>query len=583
MAFLRGTNGDDDILGTNAADTILLRRGNDNVQASDGNDYVRGDDGEDTIDGGDGDDQLFGNDGDDQILGGNGNDILNGGDGEDGLDGGAGDDTLLGGSNSSIRTTREVIIKDEDGNIVFSGTVPTTEFTGGDTLVGGAGNDLILANAGDDIADGGADNDTIVGGTGKDLIFGGTDNDEILGGSGDDTLIGEGGNDLLVGSSGKDLLIGDQDALGEADGNDEINAGSDDDIVYAGGGSDTVIGGDGNDLIEGGDSRSIALAVRDSNGNDELLGGLGNDTIRGGLGSDTLNGGGTRAGEIDVLLGSGAIDGQGAFLDSTEDLFILGNEEGFFYGAGAGDVIGGNIFGQSDRAIIQAFENGVDKIQVTDPAQVVTAVIGNSRFILIPRTGGFEIIAELQNFTGDLAPGTLIAPPIDNSGDDVLPGTEGNDSLDGGEGNDELTGLGGNDTLSGGAGNDILLGGLGNDSLVGGIGADTLNGGGSAAGEIDQLVGEADGNADQFVLGDSNSAFYIGGSGNLGLSDRADIFNFENGVDQIVVNTSGGVTVNSLGSTTDTFILTQVSGNFEIIARVAGFTDDFAAGTFVAA
>ena len=589
MAFLRGDNNDNVINGTAVADTILGRRGDDSLIGLAGNDYIRGDDGNDTVEGGDGEDQLFGNDGDDQILGGDGNDLLNGGDGEDGMDGGDGDDTLLGGDNTSIRTTRDIEFRDPDTlELIFSATVPTSEFIGGDTLVGGAGNDLILGNGGDDIADGGADSDTIVGGTGDDLIFGGTGDDDILGGTDNDTLVGESGNDTLIGSGGEDLIIGDQDAFGGADGNDDINAGAGDDIVFGGGGSDTILGGDGNDLIDGGDSRGgdTTLAVRDNNGNDEILGGIGNDTIRGGLGRDTLNGGGTRAGEIDFLRGGGVIDGVGTFADSDSDLFILGNEDAFLYRAGAGDVIGTNIFGQSDRAIIQDFQNGLDKIQVNDPAAIITDTLGTtSTFILIAVANGFEIIGELQGFTGTLAADTFVTP-VDNSGDDVFQGTdEVNDVINGGEGNDELSGLGGDDTLDGGAGNDMLFGGAGNDSLIGGTGADTLTGAtGTGVGELDRLVGEADGEVDRFVLGDSNSAFYIGGGANFGLADRAIIENFENGVDEIQVNTSGGVIVNALGSATDTFILTQVNGNFEIIAQIVGVTAaEFDTSTLIAA
>ncbi|WP_088243973.1 calcium-binding protein [Calothrix rhizosoleniae] len=596
MAFLRarrlrdlrrlGLDGDT-LEGTTSADTILGRDGDDLLVGLAGNDYIRGDDGDDTVVGEDGDDQLFGNNGDDVILGGDGDDLLDGGNGEDFLNGGDGDDTLLGGSNTRIRTTRDIEFRDpETLDLIFSASIPTIEYIGGDTLIGGAGNDLILGNAGDDIVDGGADNDEIVGGTGNDLLFGGTGNDEILGGADNDTLVGEGGNDTIVGSGGEDLIFGDLGDTEEPDGDDDINAGTDNDTVYGGGGSDTILGGDGNDFIDGGDSRSTDLRNRDSNGHDEILGGRGNDTINGGLGRDTLNGGGTASGEIDFLRGSGAtIDGTGAFLDGDADIFVLGNEEVFLYSAGAGDVIvptegdlsGANIFGQSDRAVIQLFENGVDKIQVNNPDLVVTDTLGTtSTFILIPVDNGYEIIGELQGFTGTVAAGTFVAPAADNSGDDVLQGTdEVNDLINGGEGNDELSGLAGNDTLDGGAGNDTLIGGLGNDSLDGGAGNDILDGGGSAVGEIDELLGGGD--ADIFVVGDANGAFYIGNDpgalGSLGFGDRAIIQDFEKGVDQIVVNGSSFLGLSTLGSN-DTFILaTNANGGAEIVAQVEDVTN----------
>ncbi|MDY6902274.1 MAG: calcium-binding protein, partial [Cyanobacteriota bacterium] len=369
------------------------------------------------------------------------------------------------------------------------------------------------------------------------------------------------GNDTLIGGSGKDLIIGDQDAFGGQDGDDEINAGSEDDTVYGGGGSDTILGGSGNDLIDGGDSRDITLADRDSDGNDELFGGEGNDIIRGGLGSDTLDGGGTRAGEIDFLLGSGVIDGQGGFLDATSDLFILGNETAFLYGAGAGDVIGTNIFGQGDRAIIQLFENGIDKIQVPNPDQVATVVIGNSRFILIPRNGGFEIIAELQNFTDVLAPDTFVTPPIDNSGDNDFQGTENNDLLDGGEGNDTLTGL---------DGDDILDGGVGNDSLDGGNGIDTVRYENDAAAvqvnlstqtatdgfgdndtllNIENVVGSAFADS---IIGDAQDNNLSGGAGDDTLEGGVgnDILDGGDGIDTVSYqNDSAGINLNLTNQT----------------------------------
>ncbi len=205
------------------------------------------------------------------------------------------------------------------------------------------------------------------------------------------------------------------------------------------------------------------------------------------------------------------------------------------------------------------------------------------------------------------------------AGDDTLAGGAGNDVIDGNDGIDTVSyendtagiqvnlgaqaaidGFGGNDNLLnienvvgsdfndviiGGNGDNNLNGGAGNDILAGGDGNDILNGGGSQAGQLDQLYGSADGNTDVFVIGDTNSAFYLGGGSTFGIADRADIFNFENGVDQIQVNTSGGVLVNSLGSQTDLFVLTQANGNFEIIARLVDFTDTSIVnnGTFTSA
>ena len=561
MAYKRGNNGDDDLLGTILDDIIKGRGGNDTLTGLDGNDYIRGDDGNDEIFGGNGEDQLFGNNGDDIINGDDGDDFLDGGDGEDSLEGGNGNDTLQGGSN-----TRDPI---------------TREYIGGDTLVGGSGDDILLGGFGNDILDGGEDNDQLLAGDGDDLMFGGSGDDLLSASFGNDTLVGESGNDDLSGSLGDDLIFGDRDAFGAADGNDFLRGGNGNDTIRGGGGSDTITGGSGDDFLDGGDSEALSLTQRDSNGNDEIFGGEGNDTLRGGLGSDTLNGGGTKAGEIDVLIGTAVVDGVGVFnADGAEDIYVLGLEQGFLYGGGAGDS------GVDDRAIIQFFENGVDKIQVTDPTAVSYDTLGdpgNTYIFLGAVETGIEIIGQLagiqaSNLAGSalsqLAEGTFITPPVAPT-PDIL-GTDGDDNpLDGTEENDRILGLGGNDLINGLGGDDELLGGIGSDTLVGGSGLDILNGGGTEVGELDILDGGADGVQDTFAIGDGNGSFYTGGAGNplfgvlTGIDDRAIIYNFEKGVDTIQVSSSGFGGFNTLGSG-DTFIYTN---SFEIIAQVVGVTN----------
>jgi Ca2+-binding RTX toxin-like protein len=526
-----------------------------------GNDYIRGDDGNDEIFGGDGEDQLFGNNGNDIINGDDGDDFLNGGDGEDFLEGGNGNDTLQGGSN-----TRDPI---------------TREYIGGDTLLGGSGNDILIGGFGNDTLDGGEDNDELLAGDGDDLMYGASGDDLLSASFGDDTLWGESGDDDLSGSLGDDLIFGDRDTSGGLDGNDFIRAGNGNDTVRGGGGSDTITGGSGDDFLDGGDSEALSLTQRDSNGNDEIFGGEGNDTLRGGLGSDTLDGGGTKAGEIDVLIGTAVIDGVGVFnSDGAEDVYVLGLEEGFLYGGGSGSS------GVDDRAIIQFFENGVDKIQVTDPTAVSYDTLddpGNTYIFLGSLETGIEIIGQLagiqaSNLAGsalpELASGTFITPPVE-ANPDIL-GTDGDDNpLDGTEENDRILGLGGNDFINGLGGDDELLGNIGSDTLVGGSGLDILNGGGSEVGEIDILDGGVDGVQDTYVIGDANSSFYTGGAGNpiagvlTGVNDRAQIFNFEKGVDTIQVNNSSGFGFNTLGSN-DTFIFTS---SLEIIGLVVGVTN----------
>ncbi|MCF5071600.1 LapA family giant adhesin, partial [Pseudomonas syringae] len=71
---------------------------------------------------------------------------------------------------------------------------------GNDTLLGGAGNDILFGSGGGDWLDGGKGNDILLGGTGKDTLIGGQGNDILIGGSGADTFVwksGDTGNDVI--------------------------------------------------------------------------------------------------------------------------------------------------------------------------------------------------------------------------------------------------------------------------------------------------------------------------------------------------------------------------------------------------
>ena len=106
------------------------------------------------------------------------------------------------------------------GDDVVDMTSQRFEYTGGVTVYGGDGNDVIWANGGD----------------GDDVIWAN---------SGENTLFGDAGNDRIVGASGNDWIIG----------------GSGDDYMHGGGGSDTFcFGGDwGNDTVEQLDGGTVTL------------------------------------------------------------------------------------------------------------------------------------------------------------------------------------------------------------------------------------------------------------------------------------------------------------------------------------
>ena len=211
----------------------------------------------DTVWGGTGDDLLFGETGNDQVYGGPpgtqgvtgssgelaGNDYIEGGAGSDTLAGGAGDDDLIGGTAQTYLPSGRSTAMVSDGTPGGSGfalaapansalSVPGSG-TLGNTIDGGAGNDVILGGNGNithvlthsvwavnpndgafvrtpvqlDLTTAGGD-DTILGGPGDDRIFGGLGNDYLDGGVGDDYLEGGPGRDVILGGAGDDDIVG---------------------------------------------------------------------------------------------------------------------------------------------------------------------------------------------------------------------------------------------------------------------------------------------------------------------------------------------------------------------------------------
>ena len=327
--------------------------------------------GDDTVTSSSGDDSLRGDDGNDSLLGGAGNDTIDGGNGNDLLFGGLGDDTMDGG-------------------------------LGRDSLNGGAGNDYLIARLGD----------TLLGGAGDDLI---SVTDNLLavldGGTGVDTLRFESSYDISgstvagfeflnlngfvsmrtaqlatfgtvagynAGFNTASLHLTDGGTVainlaptlsssfsltGSADANIvSFNAGYFATInVYAGYGADSITGAAGSDSLRG------------EQGNDTLVGLGGADTLDGGLGADVLNGGDG----ADVLTGG---SGQDIFVFSALSSSDPANPDRIidFEGAGAnqGDKINlsaidadGNlgtldafIFGSVGRGGVSLVDQGTDTL-----------------------------------------------------------------------------------------------------------------------------------------------------------------------------------------------------------------------------
>jgi endoglucanase len=136
-----------------------------------------------------------------------------------------------------------------------------------DSLIGGAGDNVILADGGNDTVNASAGDDGISAGDGADLVFGKDGNDSVFGNAGDDRVFGGRGADVILGGAGADIAMG---GLGD----DVLIGGSGDDKLKGNDGDDTVLGSDGNDMLRGG------------SGNDILGGEAGNDRLTSGIGGD---------------------------------------------------------------------------------------------------------------------------------------------------------------------------------------------------------------------------------------------------------------------------------------------------------
>jgi Ca2+-binding RTX toxin-like protein len=288
------------------------------IVGNDQNNTLSGLAGDDTIKGKGGDDQISGGSGDDALIGGAGFDYADYANAAASVDVNLLTGTATGGDGIDTLSELEGIIGSE-----FSDTLRGDNLV--NTVLAGAGDDLVLLAGGKDYAEGGAGNDTLKGGTGADTLLGGSGadtingqggNDNIAGGLGDDTLAGNGGFDLVnysktvsavnvdlaagtaTGGDGTDTLSGFEGIIGSAYA----------DVLSGNTGKNTIRAGAGNDTLKG-------LA-----GSDKLFGGNGADTLNGGTGNDRLTGG---AGADAFVFNGGLAEGTDRILDFADGIDIM--------------------------------------------------------------------------------------------------------------------------------------------------------------------------------------------------------------------------------------------------------------------
>ncbi len=169
-------DGDDIVYGGVGDDLILGGAGKDHLFGDDGVDTLFGESGNDELDGGAGNDQIFAGEGDDLVHGGDGDDELTGGDDKDAVDGGGGNDLFLatildgddhysGGEGTDtydISMTSADALVDLSQDIAVSSDIGEDRVEGIENVVGGSGNDVIVANDQTNILTGGAGEDIFV-------------------------------------------------------------------------------------------------------------------------------------------------------------------------------------------------------------------------------------------------------------------------------------------------------------------------------------------------------------------------------------------------------------------------------------
>ncbi|MCA9137526.1 MAG: hypothetical protein KDB00_12230 [Planctomycetales bacterium] len=466
-----------------------------------GNDTLAGTSMDDTIYGGLGDDILQGRGGNDDLYGEGDNDNLIGDYGNDLLDGGEGDDFL-----------NEEFAIDVDGFYLL----PPSRDLEINTLLGGAGDDVIWGSPGKDIANGGLGKDAIEGNSGDDILRGGPDTasgyspdeeaDVIFGGTGNNILMGGIGNDYIEGGPDRDVIFGsaDDDVLLGQDGDDELHGGPGNDLLEGGPNDDDLYGGLGADIIRG------------QAGNDLLVGALMDDYEASGDGNDVLHGGN----DDDDLYGGPS--GPGLV---TVDAFdapafdILNGDAGndrIWGGSGPDRVNGGRgfdlLWGDQGDDTLNAGAGGDEIIQQysdiirggdQDDTIFASTIAGDSKGTWIDAGPGDDVIA------GNSGPDRIIAGPGNDTisslaGDDTVFGhTIAGDNDDGGE---DWVDLGpGADWASTGDGNDFIIGGAGGDVIYAGWGRDTVYAG------LESLV-PVDANFQNIIYGDPEDLALITGT-----------------------------------------------------------------------
>jgi Ca2+-binding RTX toxin-like protein len=428
------------------------------------------------------------------------NSVVTGSTGADSLTASGTNDTLNGGSgNTTFYVNNASTVVDDDSSVAADTIVSTVSYT----VPNDYSDYLVLSGSANIVGTSNANSDTLVGGAGNDTLVAAYTftNDTFVGGTGGTTFVVNSSTEVVENSytTSSDtvqssvnftlptnvntlVLTGSAALTGSANGgSDTLVSNTGADTLYAGTGNDTFVLNGTSDVVEGTTSASSTVDAGFSytlptNVNALTLTGTGNLTGTANTGSDTLvsNSG------VDTLAG-----GSGA------DVFVVNNTADVLTNVNATDTVESSVnytmptgLGHlllTGSATVTASGNAVSDV-ITANAGVDTLTAGSGVATLIGGAGSdtfvldsaSDVVQESYVGTGSVIQSSASVTLTTNvnvlvltgSGSLTATGNAGNDSMVGNAGSDTLTAGGGTDTLVAGSGLATLTGGAGNDTFI---------------------------------------------------------------------------------------------------------------------
>ncbi|HWQ37442.1 MAG TPA: putative Ig domain-containing protein [Burkholderiales bacterium] len=458
------------------------------------------------------------------LTGTSGPDTLMGGAGNDLIDGAAGADTLIGGPGNDtyyVDDAADVVVENpaEGTDLVYSTVSYTLTSEVENLTLAGEAAISGIGNSLDNVLLGNAASNTLSGGAGNDILDGAAGGDSMAGGAGNDVYVVDNSADVVIETSGQGTDTA-RSFISYALGANVEN------LTLLG---DAAIDGRGNAAANVLTGNSADNVLSGGAGNDVLDGAAGNDTLAGGSGADTMAGG---TGDDLYIVDSSSdtiteLANEGSdTVRSSVSLTLAANVENLTLTGTSGLSATGNalnnvLIGNSGNNAL----NGAAGDDVLDGAggiDILSGGRGDDTFVV---NGATTLVVENAGEGNDTVRSSVAYALGANLENLILLGS----AALSGAGNAASNYLAGNsapNALSGGAGNDILQGRGGNDVLADGSGNALLDGGAGA----DAIAG-----------GGANELF-VGGLGNdtLGTGAGADVIAFNLGDGQDTVGPSLG-------------------------------------------